>query len=113
MRSTAIAFCLNAPRLIACIGSLIAGTLIVGLDGYGPAATIIGLFFILGFLLAPFLPETKGRPFPASMLPLATSNPCGGQPTDRKIIGCVDVITGSLMSPHFVAAEAAWRAPFA
>jgi MFS family permease len=64
IRGTAIAFCFNAPRLIACIGPLIAGTLIVALGGYGPAATTIGLFFILGFLVAPFLPETNGRPLP-------------------------------------------------
>jgi MFS family permease len=64
MRGTAIAFCFNAPRLLGCIGPLLAGTLIVSLGGYGPAATIIGLFFILGFLVAPFLPETKGRPLP-------------------------------------------------
>jgi hypothetical protein len=38
--------------------------LIVGLGGYGPAATIIGLFFILGLLVAPFLAETNGRPLP-------------------------------------------------
>jgi MFS family permease len=67
MRATAIAFCFNAPRLIACIGPLIAGTLIVGLGGYGPAATIIGLFFIVGFLVAPFLPETNGRPLPGAI----------------------------------------------
>lgn len=64
MRGTAIAFCFNAPRLVACIGPLIAGTLIVSLGGYGPAATIISLFFIVGFLVAPFLPETNGRPLP-------------------------------------------------
>ena len=64
MRSTAIAFSFNAPRFIACIGPLIAGTLIVALGGYGPAATIIGSFFILGFVVAPFVPETKGRPLP-------------------------------------------------
>jgi MFS family permease len=64
MRSTAIAFSFNAPRFIASIGPLIAGTLIVALGGYGPAATIIGSFFIIGFLVAPFLPETKGRPLP-------------------------------------------------
>jgi MFS family permease len=74
MRGTAIGLCFNAPRLLGCIGPLIAGTLIVGLGGYGPAATIIGLFFILGFLVAPFLPETNGRPLPgpieqASMTP--------------------------------------------
>ena len=64
MRSTAIAFCFNAPRFVACIGPPIAGTLIVRLGGYGPAATIVGSFFALGFLVAPFLPETKGRPLP-------------------------------------------------
>ena len=65
MRGTAVSFCFNAPRLIAAIGPLIAGTLIVGFGGYGKAATIIGLFFVFGFLVAPFLPETRGRPLPA------------------------------------------------
>jgi MFS family permease len=64
MRGTAVAFIFNAPRLIACIGPLLAGTLIVALGGYGPAATIIGSFFLLGAVVAPFLPETKGRPLP-------------------------------------------------
>jgi MFS family permease len=67
MRGTAIAFIFNAPRLIACIGPLIAGTLIVGLGGFGPAATIIGSLFIFGFLVAPFLPETNGRPLPGAV----------------------------------------------
>jgi MFS family permease len=64
MRGTAIGFCFNAPRLLGAIGPLIAGTLIVALGGFGPAATIIGLFFIVGLLVAPFLPETNGRPLP-------------------------------------------------
>jgi MFS family permease len=64
MRGTAVAFCFNAPRWISCIGPLIAGTLIVALGGYGPAATIVGLFFILGVIVAPFLPETRGKPLP-------------------------------------------------
>jgi hypothetical protein len=38
--------------------------LIVGLGGYGKAATIIGLFYILGLIAVPFLPETKGKPLP-------------------------------------------------
>ncbi len=63
-RGTAVAFCFNAPRWISCVGPLIAGTLIVGLGGYGPAATLVGLFFILGVVAAPFLPETKGLPLP-------------------------------------------------
>ena len=67
MRGTAVAFCFNAPRWISCVGPLIAGTLIVGLGGFGPAATIVGLFFILGVVAAPFLPETKGKPLPETL----------------------------------------------
>jgi len=69
MRGTAVAFCFNAPRWISCIGPLIAGTLIVGLGGYGPAATLVGLFFILGIVAAPFLPETNGKPLPETLSP--------------------------------------------
>ena len=64
MRATAVAFSFNAPRFISCLGPLIAGTLIVSLGGYGSAATIVGLFFILGLITAPFLPETNGKPLP-------------------------------------------------
>ena len=69
MRATAVAFSFNAPRFISCTGPLIAGTLIVGLGGYGPAATIVGLFFILGLVAAPFLPETNGKPLPETLSP--------------------------------------------
>ncbi len=69
IRGTAVAFCFNAPRWISCVGPLIAGTLIVGLGGYGPAATIVGLFFILGVVAAPFLPETNGKPLPETLAP--------------------------------------------
>jgi MFS family permease len=64
MRGTAVAFCFNAPRWISCTGPLIAGTLIVALGGYGRAATIIGAFFVVGVIAAPFLPETRGKPLP-------------------------------------------------
>ena len=67
MRGTAVAFCFNAPRWISSIGPLIAGTLIVALGGYGKAATIVGLFFIVGVIAAPFLPETRGKPLPHDM----------------------------------------------
>ena len=69
MRATAVAFTFNAPRFISCMGPLIAGTLIVSLGGYGPAATIVGLFYILGLVVAPFLPETNGKPLPETMSP--------------------------------------------
>jgi MFS family permease len=64
MRATAAGFIFNAPRLISAAAPLIAGTLIVGLGGYGKAATIIGLFYVLGLIAAPFLPETRGQPLP-------------------------------------------------
>ena len=67
VRGTAVAFCFNAPRWISCAGPLIAGTLIVALGGYGNAATIVGLFFIIGVIAAPFLPETKGKPLPHAL----------------------------------------------
>ncbi|HJU16039.1 MAG TPA: MFS transporter [Stellaceae bacterium] len=67
MRATAVAFSFNAPRLIAFVGPLIAGTLIVALGGYGRAATIVGMFYLLGFVAAPFLPETRGKPLPESV----------------------------------------------
>jgi len=66
MRATAAGFIFNAPRLISAIAPLIAGTIIVGLGGYGRAATIIGLFYILGLFAVPFLPETRGKPLPES-----------------------------------------------
>jgi MFS family permease len=77
MRGTAVAFCFNAPRWISCVGPLIAGTLIVALGGYGPAATIVGLFFIIGVIVAPFLPETRGKPLPHALW-LETPTPSAG-----------------------------------
>jgi MFS family permease len=64
MRATAAGFIFNAPRLISAIAPLISGSLIVGLGGYDKAATIIGMFYVLGLIAAPFLPETKGHPLP-------------------------------------------------
>jgi MFS family permease len=64
MRATAAGFIFNTPRLISAIAPLIAGSLIVGLGGYGKTATIIGMFYVLGLITVPFLPETKGKPLP-------------------------------------------------
>jgi MFS family permease len=63
-RGTGIAFVFNAPRFIAFLGPLFAGTLIVQFGGFGQAAMIFACIYILGFLAAPFLPETKGKPLP-------------------------------------------------
>src|SRR5215468_10201592 len=66
MRATAAGFIFNAPRFISAGAPLVAGNLIVGLGGYGKAATIIGMFYVLGLVAVPFLPETKGIPLPES-----------------------------------------------
>jgi MFS family permease len=63
-RGTGIAFVFNAPRFIAFLGPLFAGTLIVQFGGYGKAAMIFACIYFLGFAAAPFLPETKGKPLP-------------------------------------------------
>ncbi len=67
MRGTAVGFCFNAPRFISCAGPLIAGYLIGYFGGVGPAATVVGLFFVLGVVVAPFLPETNGKPLPHAL----------------------------------------------
>lgn len=67
MRATAVAFSFNAPRLVAFVGPLIAGSLIVSLGGFAPAATIVGMFYVIGLVAAPFLPETNGKPLPETV----------------------------------------------
>ena len=65
VRATGMAFVFNAPRFIAFLGPLLAGTLIVSFGGFGYAATIVASIYILGLAAAPFLPETRGKPLPA------------------------------------------------
>jgi MFS family permease len=64
IRATAISFVFNAPRFVAFLGPLFAGTLIVRLGGYGIAATLVGTIYLLGLVAAPFFPETRGQPLP-------------------------------------------------
>jgi len=65
IRATGMAFVFNAPRFVAFLGPLLAGTLIVSFGGFGHAATIVASIYILGLAAAPFLPETRGKPLPA------------------------------------------------
>jgi MFS family permease len=64
-RATGLAFTFNAPRFIAFLGPLFAGVLIVQFGGYSHAAMTIACIYILGFCVAPFLPETSGKPLPS------------------------------------------------
>jgi len=63
VRATGIAFAFNTPRFIAFLGPLVAGTLIGSL-GFGNTAVYFSLIYIVGFVAALFLPETRGQPLP-------------------------------------------------
>ncbi len=67
LRATGVAFSFNAPRFVAFLGPLVAGSLIVELGGYGLAAVSVGFIYILGFIATPFLPETRGRKLPETV----------------------------------------------
>lgn len=65
MRATGMAFAFNAPRFVAFLGPLFAGLLIAQFGGFSKMAVAFSLIYILGFIVVPFLPETKGSPLPA------------------------------------------------
>jgi MFS family permease len=60
LRATGAAFVFNAARFVAFLGPLLAGAIISALGGYGVAATVVGLIYILGLVVTPFCPETRG-----------------------------------------------------
>jgi MFS family permease len=64
LRATGTAFVFNAARFIAFLGPLLSGTIISRLGGYGIAATAVGMIYVLGLVVAPFCPETRGLPLP-------------------------------------------------
>jgi MFS family permease len=64
VRATGVAFAFNAPRFVAFMGPLIAGTLIANFGGFGNAAVTVSFIYVVGFLAAIFLPETRGKPLP-------------------------------------------------
>lgn len=64
VRATATAFVFNATRLIAWIGPIVSGALIASFGGVSQAAVYMGAAYLLGLVMLPFLPETKGEPLP-------------------------------------------------
>ena len=64
MRATALAFAFNAPRFVAFLGPLLAGTMIVQFGGFGQAAMVLATIYIVGIVAVFFLPETRGKPLP-------------------------------------------------
>lgn len=64
LRATGAAFAFNAARFVAFLGPLLSGAIISKLGGYGVAAATVGLVYVLGLVIAPLCPETRGKPLP-------------------------------------------------
>lgn len=64
VRGTASAFVFNASRFIAFLGPLMAGELIGALGGLAHVALAFSVIYVIGLIVAPFMPETKGQPLP-------------------------------------------------
>jgi MFS family permease len=64
IRATGAGFCFNAGRVFASAGPFLTGYLVTALGSFGRAASAIALIYLVGLLILPFAPETKGRPLP-------------------------------------------------
>ena len=64
VRSTAMSAVFNGTRLIAWIGPILTGSLVLAFGGIAPAAIWMGSVYVLGLLVVPFLKETRGKPLP-------------------------------------------------
>jgi hypothetical protein len=56
----------GAVRCLAGVGIRLDGFyhLVTALGGFGRAASTIALIYLVGLLILPFAPETKGQPLP-------------------------------------------------
>ncbi len=63
IRATGAGFCFNVGRVLASGGPVIKGYLGTLFEP-GKAVSLIGLIYLLGMLVLPFAPETKGKPLP-------------------------------------------------
>lgn len=69
LRSTGTSFCYNVGRFVAAIGPLSLGALskyafAAYAEPMRPAAVSMSVIFLIGLLVLPFAPETKGKPLP-------------------------------------------------
>ena len=64
LRATGAGFCFNAGRVLASISPFLTGSLVASLGSFGRAASAIALIYLVGLVILPFAPETRGRPLP-------------------------------------------------
>jgi MFS-type transporter involved in bile tolerance (Atg22 family) len=64
IRATGAGFCFNIGRVLASVGPFTMGYLVTVLGNFGRAASTVALIYLIGLLILPFAPETKGQPLP-------------------------------------------------
>ena len=64
IRATGAGFCFNAGRILASAGPFLTGLLVSALGTFGRAASAIALIYLVGLMILPFAPETRGKPLP-------------------------------------------------
>jgi len=64
IRATGAGFCFNIGRALASAGPFVMGYLVTVLGSFGLAASAVALIYLVGLLILPFAPETKGHPLP-------------------------------------------------
>lgn len=64
LRATGAGFCFNAGRVFASAGPFLTGWLTAAMGSVGYAVSAVGLIYVVGLLVLPFAPETRGRPLP-------------------------------------------------
>jgi MFS family permease len=64
IRATGAGFCFNVGRVLASAGPFLTGFLVQALGGFGRAASAIAAIYLVGLLILPFAPETRGKSLP-------------------------------------------------
>jgi MFS family permease len=64
VRATGAGFCFNIGRVLASAGPFVTGYLVMALGSFGRAASAVALIYLVGLLILPFAPETKGKALP-------------------------------------------------
>jgi MFS family permease len=64
IRATGAGFCFNIGRVLASTGPFVTGYLVTVLGSFARAASAVAVIYLVGLLILPFAPETKGQPLP-------------------------------------------------
>jgi MFS family permease len=65
LRGTGSGFCFNSARVFASTGPFLTGALTGLFGSFNHAVTAVGMVYLLGMIVLPFAPETRGRELPA------------------------------------------------